>query len=99
MRLLARLARNQPGQPPAAQRDKGPDGFDKAEGPGALQETIGGAERAKQGEGEDVPVAAPLEGIGHEHAGNGEQPKERQCVQVFLQGRTKKEAPSEDGAL
>ena len=35
-----------PSHPPSTQRDEGPDGFDQAEGPGPLKESVGRCQRA-----------------------------------------------------
>src|ERR1035441_7250599 len=60
---------------PAPQRDDGPDGFDQAERPGALQESVDRTERAGDGKSEDEPMAAVLQRVAHEHRGDGEQTK------------------------
>lgn len=58
---------------PAAHGDDRPDRFDYAEGPRALQKSVGGAERAGASEGEDKPRAAALECVCDEHGGDGEE--------------------------
>src|SRR5258705_5270401 len=60
---------------PPAQRDDGPDRFDDAERPRALQEPIEGSQRARDRESEDEPPTAILERVAHEQGGYGERPK------------------------
>src|SRR6185295_18686121 len=62
-------------RPPATDGDAGPDGLDQSEWPGPLQEAVGRPERARPGERQHEPVAAPLERVGHEHRRHGEQPE------------------------
>src|SRR5215469_324445 len=58
---------------PARHRDACPYGLDDAKRPGALQESVGRAHQAGPGEGQDEPGRAPLQGVGHQHGGDGEQ--------------------------
>jgi len=61
---------------PAEEGDDCPDGFDKTEGPCALKEAVDRAEDTRDGEGEDEPAAAALEGVADQHAGDGEEAEE-----------------------
>src|SRR5262249_22941615 len=65
---------------PANHGDARPYGLDQAEGPGPLQESIGRAHQAGAGEGQDEPVRAPFQGVGHQHGGDGEEAEQRQGV-------------------
>src|SRR5680860_365195 len=66
--------------PPAPSRHAGPDGFQHAKGPGALQEAIGGAEQAGEGKGQNVPRAPVLQRVGDEPGGTREETENREQV-------------------
>src|SRR4030095_2020597 len=65
---------------PPAQRDDGPDRFDDAERPRALQEPIEGSQRARDRESEDEPRTAILERVAHEHGGYGKEAEGREAI-------------------
>ena len=69
----AATARSSPPDIPAPQRDAGPDRLDQPERPGALQKSVSRPERACAGKGEDEPMAALLQRVGHQHRGHREQ--------------------------
>jgi hypothetical protein len=58
---------------PAFDCDDAPDCLDDAEGPGALQESIHGSQRAGRGEAEHEPRAPLLECVTDDHRRDGEQ--------------------------
>src|SRR5271169_110443 len=62
---------------PATKRDNRPNRLDEAEGPSALQEAVGRAERASPGEPKHEPRTAILWGIIDEHCRNA-APRPRQ---------------------
>lgn len=60
-------------RPPFAQRDERPDAFHDAERPRALYEPVGRTEHTKERERQREPAATLLQGIGDQHARDGEQ--------------------------
>src|SRR5262245_43202932 len=67
-------------QPPAPRCDARPDGLDHSEGPGAVQESIGRAQSAGTGEGQDEPRAAPFEGIEDQHEADRDKTEESKTI-------------------
>lgn len=59
--------------PPAAQRDQRPDSFHQPEGPRSLQEPINRSQNTGHSKAQDPPPAPALEGIAHQHRGDGEE--------------------------
>jgi hypothetical protein len=59
--------------PPAAGGDDGPDGFDQAERPSALEKSVDGAEHAGGGETKHVPAATGFKRVADDHGRDGEE--------------------------
>ena len=68
-----------------SQRRRGRDGLrslDQAEGPNALQEAVDRAQHARGGEAQDVPAAALLKRVGHQHRRDCEETEGGEGVEV-----------------
>src|SRR5579859_2461250 len=69
---------------PPFERDHAPDPLDQPEGPGALQEAVGRAQPAAEGETQHPPGRPRLEGVADQHGGDGEQAEQGKGVQDWL---------------
>jgi hypothetical protein len=74
---------------PAPCGDKGPNGFNDAEGPRALKKSVNGTEDAGSSEAENEPAIAAFQGIAYEHRGDGKEAEEGERLHDFGLGTLK----------